>query len=108
MPWFWSSLSPLSFSIAVQRADQRDAAARHHAFFDRRTRGVQGVFDARLLFLHLDFGRGADLDHGHAAGELGHALLQLLAVVVGGGLLDLRLDLLDARLDVLRSRRRRR
>src|SRR5690606_6588895 len=36
---------------------------------------------------------------GHAAGELGHALLQLLAVVVRGGLLDLGLDLLDAGLD---------
>ena len=42
----------------------------------------------------------ADLDHGDAAGELGQTLLQLLAVVVGGRVLDLRLDLLDARLDV--------
>jgi hypothetical protein len=31
---------------------------------------------------------------------LGQPLLQLLAVVVGGGFLDLRLDLVDARLDV--------
>src|SRR5260370_721956 len=37
----------------------------------------------------------------HAAGELGQPLLQLLAVVVGGGLLDLRLDLADAGLDLL-------
>src|SRR5690606_8711252 len=80
--------------------DQRDTAARDHAFLDGRTRGVQGVFDARLLFLHLDLGRGTNLDHGHATGQLGDALLQLLAVVVGGGFLDLRLDLLDARLDV--------
>src|SRR5690606_13865968 len=80
-------------------AQQRDAATRDHALFHRRTRGVQGVFNARLLFLHLDLGRGTDLDHRNAAGQLGHALLQLLAVVVRGGLLDLRLDLLDARLD---------
>src|SRR5690606_41254097 len=53
-----------------------------YAFFDRRTRGVQGVFDAGLLFLHLDLGRGTDLDHRNAAGQLNHALLQLLAVVV--------------------------
>ncbi|MBK4748546.1 Uncharacterised protein [Acinetobacter baumannii] len=79
--------------------DQGDAAARDDAFLDGRTGRVQGVFDARLLFLHLDFGGGTDLDHRNAAGQLGHALLQLLAVVVGGGLLDLRLDLLDARLD---------
>src|SRR5699024_2608013 len=80
--------------------DQGDAAARDDAFLDRRTGGMQGVFDARLLFLHLDFGGGADLDHRNAPGQLGHALLQLLAVVVRGGLLDLRLDLLDAGFDV--------
>jgi hypothetical protein len=45
-------------------------------------------------------GRAADADHRNAAGELGQPLLQLLAVVVGGGLLDLRLDLGDAALDV--------
>ncbi len=42
-----------------------------------------------------------DPDDGDAARELGEPLLQLLAVVVGGRLLDLRLDLIDARLDVL-------
>src|SRR5690606_28093910 len=89
----------LDLADGLQRAHQGDAAARDHALFDRSTRGVQGVFDAGLLFLHLDLGRGADLDHGHATGQLGHALLQLLAVVVGGGFLDLRLDLLDARFD---------
>ena len=60
---------------------------------------MQRVFDARLLFLHLDFGRGADLDHRNAAGELGHALLQLFLVVVGGRFLDLLADVLDARFD---------
>ena len=80
-------------------ADQRDATARHHAFFHRRTGRVQGVFDARLLFLHFNFGRSAHLDDGHAAGQLGHALLQLLAVVVRRGFFNLRLDLLDAGLD---------
>jgi len=61
---------------------------------------VQRVFDASLLFLHLDFGGGTDLDDGHAAGQLGHALLQLLAVVVAGGFLDLHAHLLDAGFDV--------
>src|SRR6185437_7415616 len=86
----------------LQRADQRDAAARDHAFFDGCARGVQGVFDTGLLFLHLDLGAGTDLDHRNTAGQLGHALLQLLLVVVRRGLLDLRLDLRDARLDLLR------
>jgi len=36
----------------------------------------------------------------NAAGELCQPFLQLLAIVVGGGLLDLRLDLGDAALDI--------
>ena len=63
------------------------------------------VLDAVLLLLQLGLGRGADLDHRHAAGQLGQPLLQLLAVEVAGGRLDLRADLLDARLDRLRRRR---
>jgi hypothetical protein len=38
-------------------------------------------------------GGRADLDDRHAADELGEALLELLAVVVGGGGLDLLADL---------------
>ena len=75
-------------------AHQGDAAAGDDAFLDRRTGGVQGVLDAGLLLLHLDLGGGTDLDDGHTAGQLGQALLELLAVVVGGGLLDLGADLL--------------
>ena len=82
-------------------ADDGDAAAGEDAFFDRGAAGVQGVFDAGLLFLHRDFGRGADVDLGDAAGELGEALLELLAVVVAGGAVDLVLELLDAALDGL-------
>src|SRR4029450_3485853 len=48
----------------------------------------------------FDLGGTADLDHGNAAGELRQPLLQLLLVVVRGGVLDLLLDLGDARLDV--------
>src|SRR5207247_4997836 len=80
---------------------QSDAAARHDALFDRRARRVERILDAVLLLLHLDLGRAADPDHRDAAGELGEPLLQLLAVVVRRGLLDLRLDLADAGLDVL-------
>ena len=63
---------------------------------------MQGVFDTGLLLFHLDLGAGADLDHGDAAGELGYPLLQLFAVIVGGGFLDLLADLGDPALDVLR------
>jgi hypothetical protein len=48
----------------------------------------------------LDFGGAADADNRDAAGELCQPLLQLLAVVVGGGLLNLRLDLGNAGLNV--------
>src|SRR5712664_3469268 len=88
---------------AVERAggaQVRDAAAGDDAFLDRRAGRVQRVLHAGLLLLHLGLGGRADVDHRHAADQLGQALLQLLAVVVRGGLLDLRPDLLDARLDV--------
>ena len=62
---------------------------------------MQGVFDAGLLLLHFALGRGADVDLGHAAGELGQPLFELLAVVVAGGVLDLAADLVDAALDVV-------
>src|SRR5207237_5026243 len=81
------------------RAQQRHAAARDDALFDRRARRVQRVFDASLLLLHLGLGGRADLDDRDAADQLGEPLLQLLAVVVRGGVLDLRADLLDAPFD---------
>jgi hypothetical protein len=62
-----------------------DAAAGEDALFDGGAGGVQRVLDAGLLLLHLDLGGGADVDLGDAAGELGEALLELLAVVVAGG-----------------------
>ena len=54
-----------------------------------------------LLLLQLDLGGGADLQHGNAAAELGETLLQLLAVVVAVGVVDLGLDLVDPTLDVV-------
>src|SRR5580700_45321 len=81
-------------------AQQRNAAARQHAFLDRGSRRMHRVVDAILALLDLDLGGAADAVHRNAARELGKTFLQLLAVVVGGGLLDLRLDLRDAVLDV--------
>ena len=52
-----------------------------------------------LGLLHLGLGGSADLDDGDAAGQLREALLELLAVEVGVGVLDLGLQLLDAALD---------
>src|SRR5262249_6362665 len=69
------------------------------ALFDGRARGVHRVLDARLLLLHLDLSRSADADHRDAADELREPLLQLLAIVVARGLLDLAADRLHARID---------
>src|SRR3979490_1726379 len=80
--------------------EQGDAAARHDAFFNRRTGRMHRVINAILALLDFDLGRAADADHRDAARELGQTLLQLLTVVVRGGFLDLRLALVDARLDV--------
>ena len=41
---------------------QGHAAAGQNAFFDGRTRGVQGVFDAGLLLLHVGFAVRTDRD----------------------------------------------
>ena len=83
------------------RAQQRHAAAGDDALLDRSLGGGDGVLDAVLLLLELDLGGGADLEDGDATGQLGEALLELLAVVVGVGVVDLVLDLLDAALDVV-------
>ena len=80
--------------------DQRGATAGDDALLDRGARRGDGVLDAVLLLLQLHLGGGADLDHAHAAGELGEPLLELLAVPVGVGVLDLGLDLVDAALDL--------
>ena len=74
-------------------------------FLDRRAGRGQRVLDPVLLLLELDLGGRADLDDGDAAGELREALLELLAVPVRVGLLDLGLDLVDAALDLVLAAR---
>ena len=75
--------------------DERHATAGDDALLDGSLRVADGVLDAVLALLELDLGGRADLDDGHAAGQLGQALLELLAVVVGVRLLDLGADLVD-------------
>ena len=88
--------SSLTLSVVERRlrADERHAAAGDDALFDGRAGRVERVLDAGLLLLHLGLGGRADLDDRDAADELGEALLELLAVVVAGGVLDLGADLL--------------
>src|SRR3989454_10591629 len=93
------ALELLEIVDGLRAAQQGHAAARNDAFLHRGAGRVERVLDAGLLLLHRGLGRGADLDDGHAAGQLGQPLLQLLAVVVARRLLDLGADLLDAALD---------
>src|SRR4029450_4391967 len=81
--------------------EQGHAAAGDDALLHRRAGVGDGVLDAVLLLLELDLGGRADLDHANAAGQLGQPLLELLAVIVGVGVLDLGPDLVDPALDVL-------
>src|SRR3954452_17289479 len=83
----------------VRRVDERDAAARDLTLLECRACGLESVLDAVLLLLHLGLGRSTDLDDRDAARQLREALLELFAVEVRVGRLDLRLDLLDAGLD---------
>jgi hypothetical protein len=71
------------------------AAAGDDALLHRRAGVGDGVLDAVLLLLELDLGGRPDLDHANAPGQLGQPLLELLAVVVGVGVLDLGPDLVD-------------
>src|SRR5215213_7806928 len=83
----------------VDRLEQRDPAPGDNSLFQGRAGRLEGVLDAVLLLLHLRLGGRADLHDGDAAGELGEALLELLAIEVRVGVLDLRLDLVDPALD---------
>src|SRR6202034_74528 len=77
-------------------ANQSHAAAGDDSLLDCCAGRVHGIFDASLLLLHLGLSGSTDFDDRNAADQFGQPLLQLLAVGVGGGLLDLAADFLDA------------
>src|SRR5271157_4301961 len=81
-------------------AHQRHTASGDDAFLHRSAGGVHRILDPGLLLLHFGFGRSANLDYGNAAHQLRQPLLQLLAVVVARGLLDLAADFLHPAFDV--------
>src|SRR5258708_1910257 len=82
------------------RTEESNATARDNTFFHRSAGGMKGVLNAHLLFLHFGFSCGTDIDDGDTTGELGQTFLELLAVVIGRGFVDLATDLLHAALDV--------
>jgi hypothetical protein len=100
MPVVSSAVDSFQLLQHLLGADVGHTAARHDAFLHGSAGGMQGIVHAVLLLLHLHLGGGADVEHGHTAGQLGQALLQLLLVVVAGGGLDLGLDLVHTPGDV--------
>jgi hypothetical protein len=83
------------------RLDQRNATTGDDAFFNSSLGVADSVLNAVLAFLELNFSCGTGLDDCNAAGQLGQALLQLLAVVVGVGVFDLGADLGNAAGDLV-------
>src|SRR5579871_114701 len=79
---------------------QRHAAAGDDSLFHGCAGRVHRIFHAGFLFLHFGFGRSADFDHGYATDQLRQPLLQLLAVIVAGGLVDLAANFLHATFDL--------
>src|SRR5258708_9596396 len=61
---------------------------------------MRATLRASLLPLHLGLGRGADIDYSDTPGELGQTLLQLFAIIVPSGFLDLTPDLVNSALDI--------
>ena len=82
-------------------AKQGHASAGYYAFLDGGASGGQGVLGAALALVQFRLGSRADPDDGDAAGQVGQALLQLLAVVVRGGVLNLDPQLRHAAGDVV-------
>src|SRR5205085_439892 len=77
-------------------ADDGDASAGEDPFFDGGAARMQCVFHAGLLFLHRDFGGGANVDLGDASAQFRQTLLELFAIVIACRRVDLALEGFDA------------
>ena len=73
-----------------RRSQKRNTAARHDAFFDGCASRMQSILDTGLLLFHFGLGSGAYFDDRHSAGQFRQPFLQLLAIIVRGGLFNLR------------------
>ena len=60
---------------------------------------MQSIINAVFLFLYFNFRSAADFDYCHTAGNLGQTFLQLFAVIVRRGFLNLFADLIGTGLD---------
>ena len=60
---------------------------------------MKSVFNTCFLFFHFDFSRCTYLDHSNTTCQLRNALLELLAIIVRRGILDLNTNLAHATLN---------
>src|ERR1035437_4127057 len=86
---------------SVGRLEQGHAATGDDSLFNSSLGVADSVLDAVLALLELDLSGRTRLDDSNATGKLGEALLELLAVVVRVGLVDLGADLVDAARDLV-------
>ena len=94
------ALQALDFS-GLGSLQQGDTTTRDDAFLNGGLSVTHCILNAVLALLEFNLGSSAHLDDSNAASELGEALLQLLAVVVGVGVLDLLTDLRNTAGDLL-------
>src|SRR5204862_3460884 len=89
------------FVESVHPTAECNSAARDDSLFNRRARRMHRIFHAGFLLFHFGFGGSADFNDGHTADQLRQPLLQLLAVVVTGGLIDLAANFFYAAFDLV-------
>ena len=76
----------------IGQLQQQAAPTGHDALFDGSAGGVEGILNPQLAIAQFGFGGSAHLDHGHTTGQLGDPFVQLFAVVVRIGGLQLPFD----------------
>jgi hypothetical protein len=75
MPVFLVVIGDLDILERLDRAQQRDAAARQYAFLNRSTGRMHGIVNPIFALFHLNLSGTANADHRDAAGELGETFL---------------------------------
>ena len=71
----------------------------YDTFFNSCTGCGQSIFNTMFLFFQLGLSCGTNTDDSHTASQFSQAFLQLFAVIIAGGVIDLSADLLDATLN---------
>ena len=97
----------LVFVVALKTCESLDGTDVCHTasgqitFLDCCAGSVESIFHAVFLFLHLNLGSSAHIEHGNAAAQFAKTLLELLLVVLGSAHLDLLADLVHTVADGL-------